>query len=367
MPKLSDTRKVLRVMTRSQLREFCDHHEVPRTRASLDMVRGLVGRLGTNLESLVNASGPWSRDQWNDLSGQLGGTRRRSFEDVVQELRGLLGDQSDSDVSESRDVRNAGPSRPSTTRIVHARYEVLEVLGEGGFGIALLVKDRRLPKLRPHVLKVAHDPETAAILENEIERALRLSHPNICVYRTYDVCPDSGPYVVMEYAGTSVEKSWNGRAHEAEWVIRVGREIARALDYIHGEGMMHGDVSPGNILIDQEGRVRLTDFGIASGVRSVTQAGGHRTRLGTTLRGVHPKYSAPEVAGGGPRPSSDQWSLALVMLELLRGRQDRTAMLDELPRLPRAWRTPFERALSVSPAQRYSNCTEFVAALPNRT
>jgi serine/threonine protein kinase len=127
-------------------------------------------------------------------------------------------------------------------------------------------------------------------------------------------------------------------------------------------------VRPGNILVDPDGVARLADFGIAAGLQSVTRAvGGGHTRVATTYRGYHPMYGAPEALHGGARPASDQFSLALVMLELFCGKQrDHVALLDQLPKLPPAWRSPFSKAAALSPTLRFSNCAEFVNALPAR-
>jgi serine/threonine protein kinase len=372
-------------MGRDQLRELCDHYDVVRARALDDLMTNLLSKLGTDIEAIVNHDGPWSRDAWNDFVEAHGGRRRRSFEEVADELRELLnGNGKLTEDSDSGQASNSAATSsrgnihissqftttrepPSIGNVVNNRYEIFEELGEGGFGAAYRVHDLRLPKAEPVVLKVAHDEEKAKGLKNEMEKALRVHHPNICRYLVYDECEDYGPFVVMEDGGVSVASITNGRAMMPRWLLDVGRQTATALDYIHKRGMIHGDVSPGNILLDSDGVARLADFGIAAGLQSVTRAGGGHTRVATSYRGYHPMYGAPEALHGGARPASDQFSLALVMLELLCGKQrDHVALLDRLPNLPPAWRAPFSKAASLSPTLRFSNCAEFVNALPTR-
>jgi serine/threonine-protein kinase len=205
--------------------------------------------------------------------------------------------------------------------------------------------------------------------------AARLSgHPHTVTI--YDVGEWEGqPFMVMEYlaGGTLAERLHDGpppREQALEWL----GQIARALDDAHEHGVVHRDVKPGNLLLDQAGHVHVGDFGIASavGMDSLTQTG---TVLGTA------GYLSPEQAQGErASPASDRYALGVVAFELLTGRrpfQSDNATTEAAahvhapvpsarsaePSLPPAVDGVFARALAKEPSERYATCRELVEDL----
>jgi serine/threonine-protein kinase len=183
------------------------------------------------------------------------------------------------------------------------------------------------------------------------------------------------PYIVMEYVdGSSLEQRLHEEGAQAPAnVLRWLEQAGRGLDHAHANGVVHRDVKPGNLLVDQDGDVRVADFGIASAawLPSLTVEG---TVLGTA------GYFAPEQAlGERTSPASDRYALGVVAYELLTGarpfaRESPTAEMAAhvsapVPPVSRQSGLPakvdavFERALAKRPADRYATCAEFVTAL----
>lgn len=257
-----------------------------------------------------------------------------------------------------------------TGRVLANRYELGDVVGQGGMAVVYRAHDRTLG--RDVAIKVLHeqyaaDPEFVERFEREARAAARLSHPH--VVDIYDVGSDgSTRFIVMELVDGQSLKDLvqRGGAVPPALVIRFGREIASALEFAHRRGFVHRDVKPQNVLVDQDGHARLSDFGIAQAVENValTQTG---TVLGT------PQYMAPEQARGQPTgPTSDIYSLGVVLYELATGQVPFTAdsplavalrhIQDEPlpprrlnPSLPPALERAILRALAKEPGQRQSS------------
>jgi predicted Ser/Thr protein kinase len=197
------------------------------------------------------------------------------------------------------------------------RYEIGRELGRGGYSVVYLARDRRL---RADVaVKLLVPPPAAAELARERMRRVvqvvrALSHANIVpVYEFAEEGPWS--FIVMEYvAGPDLQV----RVHErgrlaADQVVRLGRDLAAALATAHRRGILHRDVKPQNVLLDPDGRFRLTDFGSArlDGQLGVTATG--------TVAGT-PDYVAPEVAAGRRGDArADLYALGLTLYFALAG------------------------------------------------
>ena len=174
-----------------------------------------------------------------------------------------------------------------------------------------LDRDVAVKLLRP---EYGRDPDFGSRFRQEAQSAASLNHPNIVAVYDYGQDP-AGPFIVMELVDGEDLASIVRRtgALPPRQAARIAAEAARALQAAHQRGIVHRDVKPSNILIDRDGRVKVADFGIA---RAVAEA--QMTLPGTTLGSVH--YFSPEQARGEPAtPSSDIYSLGIVLFELLTG------------------------------------------------
>jgi eukaryotic-like serine/threonine-protein kinase len=205
---------------------------------------------------------------------------------------------------------------------VHAvgsgRYRVEQTLGHGGMASVYLARDRELD--RPVALKVlaeqyADDDAFRRRFMREARLAARLSHAN--VVQVYDTGEEDGrPFIVMEYVRgeTLADVLARRRKLPASEAAAIGRQAAHGLGHAHVAGLVHRDVKPHNLLVRDDGAVKIADFGIARAaeVSRLTELG---TVLGTAA------YLAPEQARGEEvTPAADIYSLGAVLYEALTGR-----------------------------------------------
>ncbi|MBO9386565.1 MAG: protein kinase [Thermomicrobium sp.] len=204
------------------------------------------------------------------------------------------------------------------THVLNDRYRLDEPIGEGGMAVVYRGYDLLLG--RPVAIKVlrgqfAADASFLRRFEREAQAAARLSHPNIV--SVYDVGRDGAiHYIVMEFVpGKTLKQLILERAPiPLDETIRIIRQVAAALDYAHQHGLVHRDIKPQNILVDERGFVKVTDFGIAKGISDVSL-----TEAGFGMGTVH--YVSPEQARGEPAtPASDIYSLGVVIYEMLTNR-----------------------------------------------
>ena len=266
---------------------------------------------------------------------------------------------------------------------VSDRYTVERELGRGGMAMVYLARDRKHD--RPVAIKILRPEivggEAAQRFLLEIQILARLQHPNILALLdsgTTDETPPR-PFYVMPYVeGETLRQrlTREGPLPVPE-ALRLVREIGEALHYAHGQGLIHRDVKPENVLLSQ-GHALVADFGIA---RAAGVAAGDRlTQPGLSIG--TPAYMSPEQTGGDREVDAraDQYSLACVLYELLAGQPPFTGpsvgavlsrqVLDPVPPLttlrpgvPAPIRRAIERALSKIPADRFGNVLEFLAAV----
>ena len=200
------------------------------------------------------------------------------------------------------------------------RYQPLGILGKGAMAEVYKAYDPKINRtLAIKILKVDHrfnDDHLKRFLR-EAKTAGALSHPNIVTI--YDVGEYKGiPYIVMEFLEetTLEDLIHQGHAFSTDDVLHYGQQLAAALDYAHGKGVIHRDIKPGNIIIDLQSRSsKITDFGIA---RSDTLDETEQTRLGDVLG--TPQYMSPEqVMGDKVDGRSDLFSLGVILYQLLSG------------------------------------------------
>ena len=203
----------------------------------------------------------------------------------------------------------AGPGR-----VLGGRYRLEGLLGAGGMADVFRAEDLRLH--RPVAVKLFRpgtDPDGERRFEQEAQTLAGLRHPGLVAL--HDVGVEQGhAYLVMELVdGPTLGQELTRERYDAAGATRIGLELARVLSYVHDEGVVHRDVKPSNILLEQDGRVRLTDFGISqlAGSSGLTSVG---ETIGT------PAYLAPEQVRGAPAgPPADVYALGLVLLECLSG------------------------------------------------
>jgi eukaryotic-like serine/threonine-protein kinase len=268
---------------------------------------------------------------------------------------------------------------PQPGDLIADRYELEELVGSGGMSTVFRARDLQLDRLV--AIKILHeryleDPEYVERFRREARAVAKLSHPNIVT--VIDRGDDGGrQYIVFEHVEGENLK---------ELVTRTGRmsprralelviPVADGLAFAHEHGLVHRDVKPQNVLLSSEGEVKVTDFGIARSLdveHGVTQTG---TVLGTS------EYLAPEQASGEPvSPATDEYSLGVVLWELLAGEVPFTGenfvavalrhvneppprLLDQRPDLSPRLAAAVERALAKDPARRFPSMSALAAEL----
>jgi len=237
-------------------------------------------------------------------------------------------------------------------------------LGEGGFGAAWEATDIKSTGRERLVVKFAHESTLESTLQVEVEMAQRLDHPNVCACIAYGRAEDGRLFVVMEYGGTAIQDIVvSDGPFEVRSAVNVIRQIARGLDYVHSEDILHLDVNPGNVLVDERGHARLSDFGISKVARAAMITGGHVTMVASQYF-AHPGYGAPEISVNQARRGSDQYSLALVFRTMVEGELYASPPPPRgLAKLKKSQNEAVARALSLSPSERFPTCSAFADAL----
>ncbi|NUP12310.1 MAG: protein kinase [Polyangiaceae bacterium] len=245
-----------------------------------------------------------------------------------------------------------------------SRYEIRREVAAGGMGVVYEGWDPSLGR-RVALKLMRPDRKTAAATEqlaDEARALARVSHPNVLTVFDVGIEGDS-VFVAVEYIeGVTMDKGWPHRARSYRDRIDAYMQAAKGLAAIHAAGLTHRDIKPSNILLGNDGRVRITDFGLAA-------AEGQRALPAGT-----PGYMAPEQRSGEVSAHADQFALAVCLAEALLGervtagttaedleKKARGAWGDTPP--PRSLWAAIATALSADPSRRHSNVESFARAV----
>jgi serine/threonine protein kinase/tetratricopeptide (TPR) repeat protein len=261
-----------------------------------------------------------------------------------------------------------------------SHYKILDKLGEGGMGVVYRAHDTRLDRfvalkfLPPH-LSASEQEKTRFI--QEAKAASALNHPNICTVYEIDETDTGQLYMVMAYyEGDTLESKIRDTQNisDIKTLIDWGSQIAEGLHAAHRKGIVHRDIKSSNIMITQEGRAVIMDFGLAKHA-----AGLKLTRTGTTV-GTVPYMSPEQARGDSVDHRSDIWSLGVVLYEMIAGRlpfaseysqaviysilnEEPSSLVSVRSEVPVELENIVKRMLTKNPEERYQSVEEMLLDL----
>jgi serine/threonine-protein kinase len=200
-------------------------------------------------------------------------------------------------------------------------YEILDEIGRGGMGVIYLARQRhphRIVAVKRVLSYHTDSHETLVRFRREADAAASLDHPNLLPIYEVSESKDGLPFFSMKFAtGGSLQKVGPALRAEPRKCVQLMAKVARAVEYAHGQGILHRDLKPGNILLDGRGEPLVSDFGLAKWLNASKDLTKSLTTFGT------PGYIAPEQAEGTTAdltPAADVYSLGAILFDLLTGR-----------------------------------------------
>ena len=263
-------------------------------------------------------------------------------------------------------------------------YRIIQKIGSGGMGVVYKAEDTTLDrfvalKFLPESL--SHDHQAMERFQREAKAASALNHPNICtIYEVNEVHDQA--YISMELVeGQSLSAHLLNAALSTDEVIEYGRQLAEGLAHAHEHGVIHRDLKSANVMITQDGRAKLLDFGLAKRFTEIELDEATRSQASLTAPGALVgtlAYMPPEQLRGQPADArSDIWALGVVLYEMATahlpfrgqtGYELSSAILNQAPRplpsqVPTELRAVIERCLEKEPGRRYRRAGEVRAVL----
>lgn len=263
------------------------------------------------------------------------------------------------------------------------RYQLTRVLGSGAMGVVYEAQDPRLGRkvaiktiLKSHLLDESVGREYSSRFVREAQAAARLNHANIVTVFDFGE-EDEVAYIVMEFIeGRELAQHFEHQQFfDRPTALRMMCELLDALAYAHERGIVHRDIKPANVMIDRQGHVKLTDFGVAR----LAESNADRTVPGTMVG--TPSYMSPEqILGQAVGSRADLFAAGVILYQFLTHERpfagngpwvvQRKIITEEpppptrvKPGLPPVFDTIVQRALAKDPDQRYQSATEFAADL----
>src|SRR3984957_1241765 len=267
-----------------------------------------------------------------------------------------------------------------------SHYRIVEQLGAGGMGIVYKAGDSRLDRavaLKFLPEKLAENPQALERFRREARAASALNHPGICTI--YDIGEQGGrAFIVMEFLnGETLRKHIGANALPVDEILRLGMQIAEALDAAHAEGIIQRDIKPANIFVTKRGQAKVLDFGLAKlAPRGMVGDGSDSSvdsATDTSIVGIisgTPSYMSPEqIRGDALDPLTDIFSFGVVLYEMATGRQafgagTGGAIIEAVltrapvgsrsinPDIPAALEDIIKKALHKDKSQRYQHAAE---------
>jgi tetratricopeptide (TPR) repeat protein/tRNA A-37 threonylcarbamoyl transferase component Bud32 len=351
----------------------------PREQSSLGGTEALSGLAPLSRTDRTEAlSGPEGRSR-TDRTEALSGTEGPSRTEPLGAPPGESAKQDTEPAAVSADPsqdETIAPSLPGRGPVplgpAIAGYEVMGVLGRGGMGVVYKARHTKLN--RQVALKMiraggAAGPDEMARFRTEAEAVARLQHPNIV--QIYEVGESNGsPYFSLEFVdGGSLDRKLQGAPQPPRKAAEMVETLCRAVHFAHQKGIVHRDLKPANVLLTADGRLKVTDFGLAKKLEDDSGQTGTGAILGT------PMYMSPEQAQGRTKeigPSADVYALGAVLYDILTGRPPfrGETVLDTLqqvqtldpvrprhlqPKVPGDLETICLKSLEKDPARRYAS------------